>query len=114
MTNRLSDSDSLTFAHYLCNKLAKDLDAGDLTSLEPVSKLLAELPAEALILAIPVQITLERIIHFNLDEMLEFLPTRLKINTLEASKRALEIIRDKRQYKELTVDLVRQIIRDNP
>lgn len=78
--NRLDNEDSLELGRLLIKKLVADLDAGDNSSIEPVSKFLLDLPVEALGVCLR-QLPLERALMFNLDEDPYFRPVLVKINT---------------------------------
>ena len=70
--NRLNSTDSSALANLLCLKLASDLDAKDTSSVNTIGYLLAELPLDAVLIALRLHIGIERIVAHSLDENKSF------------------------------------------
>jgi hypothetical protein len=62
----------LTYANRICAELASDLDKGVQTNISSVAKALIGFPMEIILLAVRIQIQIERLVRFNLDEHRDF------------------------------------------
>jgi hypothetical protein len=79
--NRLDNEQSMQLANLLCHKLALDLDAGEVSTIDQTADLLQDLPTEVVLFAVRTQIQIDRCIHYHLDEHPKFSIILNKINT---------------------------------
>jgi len=82
---RLTNETDVDFATRLCTKLATDLDANDLSSVDTTFQSLGKLPVGIFVPAIKAKIGIDRLVKHNLDENEHF---------SAISKAAIEAMKD--------------------
>lgn len=68
----VSSWDVLSYASRMCAELARDLDNGIQSKIKPTAMALAGFPMEVVLLSVRMQIQIERLVKYNLDEDKEF------------------------------------------